>query len=257
MKTIQRLTSPTPGLQRYISQEKEQVTWRRFRNHEGGASFTELLDALTRMQYGLCGYCEINLADNDHQIEHVIPQNAPVQIPNQITDHTNMIACCKGGTAGILFGQRTLNPDEERHLCPTKDNVSCGQAKGDTRNVCLLDPRAIPAMPSLLEVQMDGKVIVNPDACKSVSIPTCCVETTIEILGLNVRRLKEARAKRWEHLTDSWGGDITDPVLMRLAAQDALLPKSDSTLRKFFTTSRSYFGSTAEAVLRGNPGTWI
>ena len=257
MKPIRPLSSPTPGLAYYSSQVQGQPSWSNFRGYDGGNSFRELISGLVEVQHGLCGYCEINLLERDRQVEHFIPQSAKPNGPANALDHSNMIACCIGGSAANLFGPGVLMPDTERSLPPPKGNLSCGSAKENLVDPQLIDPRTLEAFPSLFKVRSDGGIVPNNSACTSTSFPMSRVKKTIEILGLNVPRLSRARASRWENLALVWGNDLNDPVRARLAAKAELLPNSGYVLPKFFTTSRSFFGTLGDSVLSTNPNAWV
>ena len=102
------------------------------------------------------GYCEINLVELDRQIEHVIPRRDPQQGASREVDITNMIACCKGGTSSV-FASSKKSSDEGRYLEPVKDNMSCGQAKGERNDSDFLDPRKLPRYRRLRKcLLMDG-----------------------------------------------------------------------------------------------------
>ena len=117
--------------------------------------------------------------------------------------------------------------------------------------------RTLEAFPSLFKVRSDGGIVSDNSACTSTSFPISRVEKTIEILGLNVPRLRRARASRWENLASVWGNDLIDPVRARLAARVELLPNSGYVLPKFFTTIRSFFGRLGESVLSSNSQAWV
>lgn len=257
MKPIRSLSSPTPSLAYYSSQMQGLPSWSNFRGYDGGKSYRELIGALVEIQHGLCGYCEINLPEHDRQVEHFIPQSAESDGQHKAFDHSNMIACCKGGSATNLFGPEVLRPDTERSLPPLKGNLSCGSAKGNLVDTQLIDPRTLEELPSLFRVITDGSIVPDNSASTSTIFPTSRVEKTIEILGLNVPRLRRARASRWENLILVWGNDLTDPVRARLAAKAELLPNSGYALPKFFTTSRSFFGLLGESVLSSDPKAWV
>ena len=237
MKVIRQLNSPTPGLAEYLSQEPAQPTFPRFLSHDGGTAYRELRDALVEAQHGLCGYCEVNLLENDRQIEHFVPQSAGDEGQKKAVDHSNMIACCWGGDQVNLFGPDTINPDPERYIRPTGDSRSCGAAKGNTTDPWLIDPRTLPPSPSPFKVQIDGSMVSDSSACADLGIPVPQVERTIQILGLNVRRLKANRAIKWENLAQVWGEDLIDPARANLAARVELLPTTESQLPKYFITS--------------------
>ena len=243
MKRIRKLLSPTPGLLNYLEvdiSEYSGPSWESFRDHMAGASYRELREALTACQRGLCGYCEIELRPPDQQVEHVIPQSDPHRGRVLALDATNMIACCTGGSAKNLYGRDAGN-DEERYLPPAKHNISCGQAKGRTTNADFVDPRALPALPSLLRVRFDGRIEPDPHACGAADISADRVSKTIEILGLNVERLRLAREKHWRALDNAWREHHNGPAIMTGAARMELSPSSSGNLHRFFTTSRSYF----------------
>ena len=192
VKVIRELNKPTPGLAEYLKAVGDNANWDDFRDHNKGASYNELIEKLIDVQHGLCGYCEINLCgailEFDRQIEHVIPQGDPQQGASKEVDVTNMIACCKGGTWSV-FASSEKSSDEDRYLEPVKDNMSCGQAKGDRNDADFLDPRKLPALPSLTKVLVDGRIEADEEACESADIPTARVTRTIEILNLNAERL--------------------------------------------------------------------
>ena len=249
MKRIQCIDNATVGLAAYLEEDEEDKNWDGFRNHNLGVSYRELAHALVHIQHGLCGYCEIDIKDVDRQIEHVCPQSDPDQGALGILDHTNMIACCKGGTSA--------SSDSTRTLLPVKRNLSCGQAKDDLVDTNFIDPRTLPDLPSLIQVDFEGQINANPEACEICGITIDNVSKTIEILGLNNDRLRNARKSRWTALSENWSNYFEDPQLMEAAARDQLLPDESNQLTNFFTTSRSFFGDYSERVLAEHPQKWI
>jgi len=206
------------------------------------------------LQHGLCGYCEIGLVELDRQVEHVVPRSDPEHGALRALDVTNFIACCKGGE-NPLFALDHL-ADRDRYLKPPKRNRSCGQKKGHDARADCVDPRDLPALPSLMRVLEDGAIEADPEACTSAGVPATRVTLTIEVLNLNAERLRLARERRWSALNGEWGDFFEDPDLMHQAARSELLPE-DGRLRQFFTTSRCYFGPLAEQVLEKQPQAWI
>ena len=253
MKRIRALHGPTRGIRDYLEIVERDPEWEEFRSHDAGGSHKELLDGLTDLQHGLCGYCEIDLTELDRQVEHWVPRSDPAGASRAL-DVTNMIACCKGGTEGV-YGSTRIS-DETRYREPVRYHQSCGQRKGSQVNDDLIDPRTLPALPSLTRVLVDGRMEVDVPACKSVGVSVDRVQRTIEILGLNVGRLRNARARHWRALVDVWKGFAEDFGMMEEAAREELLPKN-GRLPKFFTTNRSYFGSLSERVLNEPPQAWI
>lgn len=160
MKAIRELDEPTPGLAKYVDAVGDDATWNGFRDHNAGASYNELIERLIDVQRGLCGYCEIDLIELDRQIEHVIPRSDPQQGASKEMDFTNMIAYCKGGTS-LVFAPSEKSSDEARYRDPVKDNRSCGQAKGNRSDADFLDPRNLPALPSLTKALVGGRLEVD------------------------------------------------------------------------------------------------
>ncbi len=249
MKRIRALDGPTPGLVDYLDCDGEHASWDGFRSHQAGAAYRETIETLCSIQHGLCGYCEIDIAEHDRQVEHVIPQSDPHRGAAQALDQGNMIACCKGGTL--------LTDDETRRLDPVGRNRSCGEAKGERVDADFVDPRILPALPSLIRVRFDGEIAADEAACANAAIDAGRVDRTIAILGLNVERLRLAREKRWRALSDGWREYLGDPRVMQEAARMELSPGEDNRLPRFFTTSRSYFGPVAEETLAETPQAWI
>lgn len=244
MKRIRTMAEPTPGLSRYLA-EAEEPSYDEFRAYQQGAAYRELIARLIELQRGLCGYCEINLLGSDRQVEHVAPQHSH---PEATLHAPNMLACCQGGTRA--------SKDEERFLKPPRRNLSCGQAKAGLDDRRFLDPRSLPALPSLLAVRYDGRIEADGNACKSED-EVAKVERTIEILGLNVERLRAARERRWKDLLDVWEPHFQSGNEMTQGARMELLPGQDGRLSRFFTTRRSFFGRRGEQVLSLAPDSWV
>ena len=250
MKRIRPLNNATAGLDAYLAEDGGAAKdWDGFRSHDAGASYRQLAEALTEIQHGLCGYCEIDIKEWDRQVEHVVPQSHPQQGVARALDHTNLIACCKGGTL--------LTEDEERRRKPVRRNRSCGEAKDDLVDPDFIDPRTLPELPSLLQVSFDGRIEADTEACQTCGIAADKIQKTIDILGLNVERLRRAREARWNALSENWAADIDNSQVMESAACVELLPDKENQLSRFFTTSRSYFGVYGERILAELPQIWI
>ena len=244
MKRIRTMAEPTPGLAHYLG-EAEEPSYDEFRSYRQGDAYQELIDRLTELQRGLCGYCEIDLLGSDRQVEHVAPQHVH---PEAALHASNMLACCQGGTRA--------SKNEERFLKPPKRHLSCGQAKAGLDDARFLDPRSLPALPSLLAVRYDGRIEADGNACKSEE-EIAKVERTIEILGLNVERLRAARERRWKDLLAVWEPHFESGTEMTRGARMELLPGQDGRLSCFFTTRRSFFGRCGEQVLSSAPDGWV
>lgn len=249
MKRIRALDGPTPGLVDYLDCDGEHANWYGFRSHQAGEAYREIFNTLRFVQHGLCGYCEIDITEQDRQVEHVIPRSDRQKGLARALDPTNMMACCKGGTWST--------DDDARWRTPVRRNRSCSEAKQDLVEPSFVDPRMLPALPSLVRVRFDGGITADEMACASAAIDADTVNRTIDILGLNVERLRLAREKRWRAFSESWREHLDDPDVMIEAARMELSPKDDNNLPRFFTTSRSYFAPLSEEILAEEPKAWI
>ena len=254
MKRIRALRNSTPGLAIYLAGGGSPSNWERFRSDDREA-YRELRDALAELQHNLCGYCEIDLIENDIQVEHIIPQSDPRQGRRRALDYANLIAACRGGTER-MFDSNGLG-DARRFQHRVSDNTSCGAAKGNVNDADFIDPRNLPALPSLLVVRPDGVIVADEVACAETGFAVNRVQNTVAILGLNVERLRQERESLWNKLTQDWDGFALDDEIMLEAARGALLPDADGKLPSFFTTARSYFGPLAESILAEPPQSWL
>ena len=253
MKIIRKLNKPTPGLAAYCDAVDDAVNWDEFRSHNSGASYRELRDALAQNQHGLCAYCEIAIRGWRRQIEHVIPQSDDELGKAKALDIANMVACCMGGT---------VQDDEDRYRRPVRHNTSCGQAKGSQSDERFIDPRILPALPSLMRVIDNGLIEADKNACQTAGFLPDHVTRTIEILNLNAERLRSAREKRWNSLEEELGqiDELGDSDMVNNWMRSELMPGDAGRLVAFFTTTRSYFGTLsplAERVLERQPQAWI
>ncbi len=253
MKRIRALENPTPGLAAYKEQELDGATWEGFGSHAGSSDAKrELMTALEELQHGLCGYCEAGFPSQGRQLEHVVARSDTARCgPERELDQTNIIACCEGGQRSSAGDRRT-----RRRVSGGRDRLSCGQKKGDNADVDFLDPRALPSSPAVMRVLTSGEIVPDKAACAVAGIDPVHVAKTIDVLGLNVARLREARlAQRELALEDhaSCGGEGE----VRTAAENWLLPDRDGRLPAFFTTVRSVFGQAGEQVLAVPGQPWI
>ncbi len=246
MKRIRDLIYPTPGLVAYLELEGRGADWTGFRNHDSGAAYRELIEALLGVQHGLCGYCEIDLAELDRQVEHVVPRNS-LEGGKRELDAANLIACCKGGT-------RKHEVDNERKLDPIRQNRSCGEAKGDTMDPDFIDPRALPAFPSVVRVRRDGKIVADEAACAKTGFSFEKTCKTIKILGLNVERLRTARQRHWNALNDGLEKCQTYEEIHDRAG--VILRPLNNKLTRFFSTNRSFF-PMSEEILMEHAEEWV
>lgn len=250
MKPIRALDGPTEGLADYLA-STVRPDWDEFRSHEAGASYRELIEALIARQHGLCGYCEINLQDNDRQVEHFVPRS---RAPARTLDAGNLIAACTGGSSRRFGADRPAH-DEDRFLPPSRDNISCGEAKGDHPAGKLLDPRTMPAEP-IFDVQDDGVLRVSSKGCEAASVAAADVAETVDVLKLNVPRLRLARQRFLDALAEQME-IVTDEAAIWQWIRTLLSPDASGNLKRFFTTTRSYFGELAERVLDTTSADWV
>ena len=256
MKKIRELNKPTSGLAEYLNSVGDKTNWDEFRSHNSGASYNELRDTLTQNQHELCAYCEIAIKGWRRQIEHVIPQSDDELGKAKALDIANMLACCMGGT------RPTYDLEDDHYLEPVKRNMSCGQAKGDQNDENFIDPRILPALPSLVKVIDNGLIEADENACQMAGFLSDHVTRTIEILNLNAEWLRSLRENRWNGLNEEWQqiDDIDDPDEMNKWIRDLLTPNENGQLASFFTTTRSYFDTftpLSETILAQQPQTWI
>lgn len=245
MKRIRGFAGPIPGLNEYLAHAGADASWRGYRR---GARYQQLAETLSSLQHGLCGYCENDIRDADRQIEHVVPRSHPRYGRKRTFDAANMIACCKGGTSD----DAAIRADKERF-----PGESCGQAKGDNTDPDFIDPRSLPALPSLLRVRANGRIEADDRTCAQVGVAVNRVKRTIEILGLNVERLQRTRERHRRRLDEGWQDFADDGTTMERWARQILFPNGDGNLYRLFTTSRSYFGELGERVLAEEPRDWI
>ena len=245
MKRIREFAGPVPGLDEYLDRAKGHASWQGYRH--GGERYRQLAETLVSLQHGLCGYCENDIRGADRQVEHVVPRNHPRYGRERTFDAANMIACCRGGSSDDAL----IRADDERF--PGK---SCGQAKGGNTDPGFIDPRSLPALPSLMRVRVNGWMEADDRACGQVGVAVGRVSRTIEILGLNVERLQRARQRHRRRLDEGWR-DFAHGAAMEQWARRNLLPGHGGVLLRFFTASRSYFGELGEGVLAQQPREWI
>jgi uncharacterized protein (TIGR02646 family) len=261
MKRINGLADAPAALAQFVVDPTTPNTWPAFGNYQAGAGRRELTAALVEQQHGLCAYCEITLVSDDTRVEHFVPQSDPVSGAALAVDHRNLMAVCMGGS-NASFGPVALNPDPTRYLDPVKANMSCDAAKGNTPATMFLDPRSVPAFPSLFSVNEDGVLSADPASCAAQSVDVTSVEKHILGLRLNVGRLRNQREAVRAALTQTYQifSELQQPTFQQQLiafAESQLLPDGSNRLSPFFTTTRSFFGPVAEQILEQPPHAWI
>lgn len=257
MKRVRVLDKAPYGLSEYLRGAADDASWDGFGSHRGSSDAKrELRDALSADQHGLCAYCEIDLHPAHREIEHVVPRSRTAHGgASRALDVTNMLACCRGNAPDAAASD--VRNDPARHRRPIKRHRSCGQAKADALDERFLDPRDLPALPSLVRVLPDGEIEADEEACSTVGMPVDRVEYTVGALRLNVLRLKDGRASHLDRLRVRLDRYRDDLDAWRDAAKLELLPDDSNALQRFFTTTRSYFGDLGEEVLAEAPQAWI
>jgi uncharacterized protein (TIGR02646 family) len=261
MKRINGLPAAPAGLAEFLADPTAPKTWPAFGNFRAGAARKNVTAALVEQQHGLCAYCEIVLAADDTRVEHFVPQSDPSSGAALALDHRNLMAVCMGGT-NANFGPEALKPDPTRYLDPVRANMSCDAAKGDAPAAKFIDPRSVPAFPSLFAVNEDGVLGADLVSCAAHGIDATAVEKHIQGLRLNVGRLRNQREAVRSSLTETFQLFSQGPAsvfrLQLLAfAESQLLPNESNRLSSFFTTTRSFFGPLAEQILERPPQAWI
>jgi uncharacterized protein (TIGR02646 family) len=285
MKKVKQLDTLPEYLQQFLTayppDKRNKQDWNTFRNHEGGKTYNNLIQALIDIQRGLCAYCEINLIENDYQIEHFHPKSDICSEMDWMFEITNLFAACKGGTQTNLFGTKTRHPDPNRCLPPIKKNRSCGEAKDD--NVVddeIIKPSELPISPSLFLISRkpsvgivnknkdkEGALKVNENACLQAGIDPKKVQTTIDAFNLNCDRLCLARKMVLEKLEEDYERELAElgenpsdgqiKLALEKMAKCNLVVNQDGTLPAFFSTILVFFFPIGESVLAQSPQSWI
>ena len=200
-------------------------------------------------QHGLCAYCETRVDAEECQIEHVVPRKLLKVEGRDELDIANLVVCCLGGSEP---DREETAPLDER---PGRE-LTCGQAKRDAEPADFVDPRELPAAPSLVLADPSGTIRVDRNACRAIGRDPEGMAGTLALLQLNARRLRLERRRRWRDLLAVVPGDADGTTLGEWARAE-LLPRSDGLLPEFFTTGRSFFGVVGEQVLAEPPQDWI
>jgi hypothetical protein len=159
-------------------------------------------------------------------------------------DFQNMLATCKGGT-------NPYSKDEDRFLEPLTNNISCDQRKGGKNlDAIVLHPCEIPVSPSVFKVGMTGEIKPDSKHCEQAGVSVNKIMAAIDEpnFNLNCNRLKDARRKVWELLSEyERSGEAVDNLI-----KDFLLPDYSGRLFRFFTTIRSYFAPESEHFIKAH-----
>jgi uncharacterized protein (TIGR02646 family) len=273
MKHVRALATEPPLLEQYRATYHDEelrpaneatATWNRFRDEQ--IAYAELRKKLTEAQQGLCIYCEQRLIDSngehifgDYQIEHVQAKSGAV---GRVLDWHNLALACGGGTC-------KFHADPTRAY-PTGPNASCGQTKDSSDLPQGGDPRTFPLLDALVEVAIDGKLLVNAPNCATAGVTEESIQATIALLNLNCERLRKARQDRRDNV-NKWLVPLLQELLnlanhldsverlqmLNLTIAGRLQPDTSGHLKAFWTTERCGFGPDAETWIANNQKLFI
>lgn len=266
MKYVRGLAYEPPLLKQYRDQypteqqrppNEATATWDGFRSE--AAAYGELLNTLAETQQGLCMYCEQRLVDgagklvpNDYQVEHV---QAKSRVVGRVLDWLNLALVCGGGTY--------RHHSDPSRVYSSAHNTSCGQTKGDAELPTGGDTRQHPLVDALVEVGLDGSLLINPLHCAAAGIAHEDVGDAIRLLNLNCERLRKGRQDIADN-TRSWFVFMLEELLspqLTTAQQEAFIellvarrlqPDVHKCLPRFWTAERSAIGAPAEPWLAAN-----
>jgi hypothetical protein len=125
-----------------------------------------------------------------------------------------------------------------------------------------IDPRFVPAYPSLFAVNEDGVLSADVVSCVAHGVDVRAVEKHIQGVRLNVGRLRNQRAAVRSSLAETFQifSQLPQPAFQQQVlafAEGQLLPDESNRLSRFLTTTRSFFGPMAEQILERPPHAWI
>jgi len=227
-------------------------TCEQFRD-EAASAHEEVVATLERDQGGLCAYCEMDLVPGiDQGVEHFHPKSDGSDGRNWHLDWDNLLLCCRGGQ-GWTGAQAVA---EGRAREPRIENLSCDARKGsqvlDDR---LLNPLEVPAFPRLFKFLGDGRIQVDQAECEEAGIEPAEAEDTIDLLGLNCPRLRDARAEVLHHIERTINvarrkAGARPGATFRYLLERYLTQDQNGRWSRFFTLIRWRLRDSAETHLR-------
>jgi uncharacterized protein (TIGR02646 family) len=168
-------------------------------------------------------------------------------VHNWHLDWQNLLGCCHGGSCKTVVNALV-------RFVP-KD-ASCDVPKGD-KNLTgvILNPLTLPVFPALFRCKRStGELEVNQQNCTQANIPLAVAQATIDELNLNAQRLVRMRQAVLNKLNSDmqWmmqqGKNVIDA--QALLSQVYLRKDTKMNWPAFFTTIRSFLGSSAETHLQ-------
>ena len=195
-------------------------------------------------QKGLCAYCEMTIHEN-FSVEHFIPCHLSTQQKNYDLDWQNMLGNCSP-PGGLL--KEDLQNSEIPHKFPC-----CGKAKDNfVPDGQLLNPLELPTSRLFRFRSRDGEIMPDENACEQAGIAVASVQFTIDILNLNVDRLKRHRKTVIDEINQEIyerQDEIDNQVLLEKQIASERLSNGKDKWSKFFTTIRWALGEGAEKYL--------
>ncbi len=246
------LKSPEPSeLKNYNERSNQKMqSSPRFTKWKDVKSNRETYDAIRNTllsdQKGLCAYCEMSLHEKNRSVEHFIPCNKSTKENNHDLDWSNMLAVClsPGGLMEVDAEQAKL----------LKDSPCCGKKKDNfVPDRRLLNPLKLPLLRLFRFNSEDGSIEPDNIACQQVGIPLENLEFTIEMLNLNVTRLKEQRLAVIEEITETLNeldNGIIDPIDLDKQVAEIYFGDGTKNWPRFFTTIRWVLKEGAEQHLK-------
>ena len=221
--------------------------WKRFKRQAPDA-YQELRNSLASRQQGLCMYCESLLIEptsgaliqDSYLVEHVLP---------------------KSGAAGRVLDWQNLALSCWVRHAPRQDKT-CGDAKEHVNLPAQCDPRQLPVVPGLLEVNSEGLLRPNVQHCEAIGLQCQDLEDTISLLNLNAEPLRKKRQTTRDTLRQGdtnllralleSGVDVTTITQARRAFIASRLQPANGILKPFWTAERCELGALAETWIREN-----
>jgi uncharacterized protein (TIGR02646 family) len=228
-------------LKKYKNQYSSQFRrWKQLKKNKD--TFDSIRDTLASDQKGLCAYCEMSLHEKNRSVEHFIPCNQSTKENNYDLDWQNMLAIClpPGG----------VKDDDLQNSNLPHNSPCCGKKKdGEIPDSRLLNPLTLPTSRLFKFSSEDGEIRPDEIACLKVGIPIENVQFTIDILALNVPRLKEQRLVIIDEINQELNDEMID--INDLEEKIAAEYFGDGTANwpRFFTTFRWVLGAGAERHL--------
>jgi uncharacterized protein (TIGR02646 family) len=197
-------------------------------------------------QKGLCAYCEMALTTENRSVEHFIPCEISTKEKNHDLDWSNMLAVCldPGG----------LEKTNSQPIKIEKSDFCCGKKKNNfVPDGRLLNPLELPVSRLFRFNSEDGRIEPDDMACQQIGIPLENLEFTIEMLNLNVTRLREKRLAVIETIIETLNeldDGIIDPIDLDRQVAEIYFGDRTKNWPRFFTTIRWVLKEGAEQHLK-------